>query len=462
MLKGIIKTSASEKITGAALSKIIKDQDCICCVNDVIHIKNENGIWNRVSENDAIVNVRSMFADKAWQNILTTAKIRDILKNFKTDPDLQKSEEEFTHSDLIRLCNGAWSISNNSFISSKNNIYFRDCIDATVMPELGKESPEFIKYCRSVFSTEKFAAKKQALYEMIGFALSNIIGVKKCCILLGPPDCGKSLIANFITRLVGETNVSNVSLDNFGHRFSIAEMQNRSLNISAEIPTSIISGKALDTFKAITGGDRIQIERKGCQPVSAVINTKLLFAGNVLPVFNKVDCTFSLVKRFHILIFDKSVSGSNIDRELGDKLWRERDMIVRYALEALHNFILRNKEFILLEDEQSILETIRSTSNPLEAFIKSRIEFGKDYFVHITMAYEAYKEFAAEEGLPDISRIVFRNMMVMQSGIKIGKTKKRIGTGNPKSCFEGIRLRDLSYIQQDTEKSDDKEECDNG
>lgn len=67
-----------------------------------------------------------------------------------------------------------------------------------------------------------------------------------------------------------------------------------------------LPGKALDTFKSITGGDRIELESKGNQPFAGTVNTKLLFAGNTLPVFGKTDGTDALLERLHILIFDKS------------------------------------------------------------------------------------------------------------------------------------------------------------
>lgn len=84
--------------------------------------------------------------------------------------------------------------------------------------------------------------------------------------------------------------MSNVSLANFAQKFSPVEMYGKTLNISGEVPSSALPGRALDVFKCVTGGDRIDLERKGSQPFCGIITTKLLFAGNTLPTFVTVPC----------------------------------------------------------------------------------------------------------------------------------------------------------------------------
>ena len=84
----------------------------------------------------------------------------------------------------------------------------------------------------------------------------------------------------------------------------------------------------MDIFKNITGGDRITLETKGVQPFSATVDTKLLFAGNVLPTFHKIDGTDAIIERLHILLFDNSVEENERDTQLEDKLWHDRNKII--------------------------------------------------------------------------------------------------------------------------------------
>ena len=123
------------------------------------------------------------------------------------------------------------------------------------------ESPAFQKFCEKVFGKDNLLQKRAALYEIIGYCISDITGVKKAIFLLGPSNCGKSVILRFIQRLVGEGEVSNVSLANFAQKFSPVEMYGKTLNISGEVPSSALPGRALDphfhlmleTLNVITG-----------------------------------------------------------------------------------------------------------------------------------------------------------------------------------------------------------------
>ena len=441
MSKKIITQPAPEKVSDAELYALLKSTQLIFAVEDRLHIKNDQDIWPVVSERAAVLRIRSMFADPGWQPLLSTERVRRLLHSLKSDPDLQKREDDFVHHDLLRFPKGIWSISRGKYVSYDNTPMFSRMVDADVTQEKPAESPAFHDFCKRVFSSNKLEDKKRVLNEIIGFCISDIENVKKAIFLIGPANCGKSVILRFIQRLVGDEYVSNVSLANFAHRFSVIEMYGKTLNISGEVPSGILSSSAFDVFKAITGGDRVNLERKGQQPFYGVVNAKLLFAGNMLPTFAKVDGTDSLVERLHILIFDKSVTTDEIDKGMEEKLWQERNAIVRYALEQLKYFMIKGKTFTELEDERNMLDEITKMSNPIKNFLETCIEFGNEYAVHISDTYDAYKDFAASEALPDIDRTTFRNLMSNQPGIKVGKTKKRLGKASPKVCFEGIKLK---------------------
>ena len=240
-------------------------------------------------------------------------------------------------------------------------------------------------------------------------------------------------------------------------------MYGKTLNISGEVPSSALPGRALDVFKCVTGGDRIDLERKGSQPFCGIITTKLLFAGNTLPTFVKVDGSDALTERMHILRFEYGVAEEERDNGLEDRLWEERDSIVQYALQALAQFVRRNKTFIPLQDEQELLVTLKQVSNPIDYFMESCLEFDTEYMVHISDVYGAYQKFAVEQALPDIDRTTFRTLLTAsQRGIRIGTTKRRLGKKSPKVCFEGVRLKEdnekMYDKRQDTVLSDEKSE----
>ena len=438
-MDGIIKDSVPNKISIADIYNFVKSTEKICVVKNKMYIQDSDGIWKLTSDREAILKIRSMFCDKRWQPYLSYTMVLSIINNLKTDPDVQREKDIFIHEFFVRLNDGIWDIRRECIMQPPEKMEFCRIVHADVATSDRQEAKEFTNFCKRIFNEEYFEEKMEALYEIIGFCISDIEKVKKAIFLIGPANCGKSVILRFIQRLIGEENVSNVPLNNFSQRFSIAEMYGKAVNISGEVPTGTLPGRALDVFKSITGNDRIELERKGGQPFSAVINTKLVFAGNTLPIFGKIDGTNSLTERLHILCFDKAVKEEEQDLLLEEKLWNERQYIVRQALIKVNEFIKRNRTFMKLDDEMQLLKSLSNSNNPIAYYIETCLERDGEGFVHICTAYDLYCKLAVDNGLPDISRREFRNIMSTQSGISICDTKKRLNGKNPKTCFKGIK-----------------------
>ena len=463
MQKNIIKKEVPEKIDRAEVYRLIKDTEVICVDNMKLRIQDEDGTWPVVSNSTAGIYIRNLFVDKEWQPYLNASVMNGFIQTLKTDPDLQKDEKDFRHSGYLMTDAGIWNVEQGGIDDEhvSREMLFARKIPVKPSRRTPPESPAFQKFCEKVFGKDNLLQKRAALYEIIGYCISDITGVKKAIFLLGPANCGKSVILRFIQRLVGEGEVSNVSLANFAQKFSPVEMYGKTLNISGEVPSSALPGRALDVFKCVTGGDRIDLERKGSQPFCGIITTKLLFAGNTLPTFVKVDGSDALTERMHILRFEYGVVEEERDNGLEDRLWEERDIIVQHALQALAHFVRRNKTFIPLQDEQELLVTLKQVSNPIDYFMESCLEFDTEYMVHISDVYGAYQKFAVEQALPDIDRTTFRTLLTAsQRGIRIGTTKRRLGKKSPKVCFEGVRLKEdnekMYDKRQDTVLSDGK------
>ena len=446
-----IGEDAYEKISDRDLYEMIVGTGWVTVAGGKVYIFLYDGVWHQKGDIDAIIAIRDFFENPLWQSSLSAERMRRILATIKTDPNIQRNENEFHHEDLIKIGGGMWNIKNsrNTITTKKINgevkvASFSRMIPVRLSNELPDESRVFLNFCKKVFSPEKFERKKRMLYEIIGFCISDIENVKKAIFLIGRANCGKSVILRFIQRLVGEENYSNVSLDRFANNFHIFRLLGKVVNVSGEIPSTPLSGRAFDVFKCITGGDRMELEKKGQQPFSGVIKAKLIFAGNMMPSFAKVDGTDSFVERLHILLFDNSVPKDEIDLGIEERLWSDRDKIVRYSMEALKYFVIGGKKFIESDDELEMLRSIADSANPLKSFVESCLEFGDGFAVHISEVYEAYLDFAWNEALPDIQRTTFRNLMGIVKGITIGKTKKRLGKPNPQSVFLGIRLKNSS------------------
>ena len=450
MIKGIIEAHVPSKVKRSDIYELVKDTGQICIVDGKMMIHDDNDTWPVVSEEDAKLLVRTMFKNKEWQKILDDNMLTSIIKSYKTDPDLQRSQDDFKHEECLKVRNGIWSIKKEEIVE-RDDVAFNRAVDVTLTKELPEESEVFISFCNKVFGEDTVNEKKQVLYEMIGYCVSETAPIKVAVFMIGPANCGKSVILKFIQKVIGEKHVSNVSLSSFAKEFNVGEMSEKVINITGEVPSGPIPGGALDIFKGITGGDRMQINKKYGQPASSILGVKLLVAGNTLPIFKKVDGTDSLVERLHILVFDNVVQEEDRDFQLLDKLWHDRDVIVRYALKAVKEYEERGRHFLRLEDEKNMLKSLRQVANPIAHFMKEKIHKSEMSEVHISDVYEAYQQFALAEALPDLDRTTFRNLMISQPGVSVGKTKKRLGKKSPQVCFKGIELKNMYDNEQDTE-----------
>lgn len=120
----------------------------------------------------------------------------------------------------------------------------------------------------------------------------------------GVGGTGKSTFLEVLTLLVGENNVSNVLLDQFGNRFVFANMLGKYLNIGDD------NGKNdelqnVGTLKSIVTGGRVTIDRKFMPPIECRIFAKQLFATNIMPYIDFTDG--GIMRRLNIVPMNKVI-----------------------------------------------------------------------------------------------------------------------------------------------------------
>lgn len=294
--------------------------------------------------------------------------------------------------------------------------------------------PEFEGFCQT--SLDGDPAKRQLLLEFIGYICTDT-NVGKCALFFkGQPNSGKSVMSSFISRLFDTDLVSNIPLHQLGDRFFRAELAGKKLNVAGEI-----AGRALrdiSIFKSITGNDRITGEFKGRDPFSFTPRCKMLFSGNTLPLTTEADATAAFVNRIRVLLFNSSTPPEKQDKQLLDKLWKERDSIVTLALDAVRKLIERGFEFTMPEDSKQFLDSLAMRGSVIQAFIAECCVLGPDERVFNVELYAAFEAFCKRNGLECLSRPKFYELLSGIPGITMKRT--RIGTENRQGHM-GIALK---------------------
>lgn len=164
---------------------------------------------------------------------------------------------------------------------------------------------------KSVYGKSEYLASLDKLYPEVNFReiLYNIIvpDTKPMFHIFyddGVGGTGKSTLLEVLTKIVGESFVSNVLLDQFGNRFIFSNMLGKYLNIGDD------NGKNeelqnVGTLKSIVTGNRVTIDRKNISPIEVRIFAKQLFATNILPYIDFTDG--GVMRRLNIVKMNKVI-----------------------------------------------------------------------------------------------------------------------------------------------------------
>lgn len=267
--------------------------------------------------------------------------------------------------------------------------------NATV-DELWEQCPTFRKYVNSTFRDDPYN-KTRLLLEMLGYLLSDSMRGKCAIFLIGAANSGKSVVSEFLTELLGEAQVTNLSLHKLDKPFNLVKLHDAKLAISTE--TSAKPFKGLDNFKIVTSGDRIAAEYKGKDVFSFLVRCKILIVGNVFPIPDESDPSDGFFNRIRVLHFAISIDKAEQDPELLDKLWQERDAIFSLAVRAFAELHKRNYVFHEPMSSKRFLENYKTGADSVKLYIQERLAPDTKSKIARKTVYDDYAVFCKANGL---------------------------------------------------------------
>lgn len=104
----------------------------------------------------------------------------------------------------------------------------------------------------------------------------------KAFILIGDKSNGKSTFLHVVKNLLGDQNIASLDLKELGDRFKTAELFGKLANIGDDIGDEFIANASV--FKKLVTGDRVNVERKGQDPLSSTIIPSSCSAPTIFPV----------------------------------------------------------------------------------------------------------------------------------------------------------------------------------
>lgn len=229
---------------------------------------------------------------------------------------------------------------------------------------------------------------QRMLRQMMGLFLVPDTSFQRFWILVGPGANGKSVVCNVLSALIGNDNVSNISLDQMGEKHSSVAMLGKLANIASEIETDEIrTGERI--IKAITGEDRVQLNEKYKPVFTASIKARLLFACNELPLFK--DRSQAIARRLLIIPMEQVIDPKKQDPKLIGKLLGEVPGILNWALEGLKD-LYNTGQLFEAPSATKVKDTHLRACNPWEEWIRDYLEFDSTFKTDLG-CLEVYEHF---------------------------------------------------------------------
>jgi len=296
------------------------------------------------------------------------------------------------------------------------------------------ECPEFKTFLRDVCPEDD----RPLLQEFVGYCLlHDDVPHEKALMLLGPTDAGKSVFLNVVAELFGRDSVESASIQYLvNERWGLAELEGTPVNIRHDLDPSVIrnTGKA----KEIISGNQMQAERKNKDPFDMQPTTKHIYSANRAPERNTDDEAFW--NRWLTVVFPKSIPRDEQGSTLTESLTTDDELsgILNWALDGYQR--LTEQDHFTNEPTPSENKgRWEQFGSSVERFLDARMVQEGDAQVPKSDAYNAYREYASDQGMGRVTLSKFTRELKRKDGIG---QKQRRNDGEKQRVYTGVRLAD--------------------
>lgn len=366
-------------------------------------------------------------------NDVTGCLQAETIVPFKIEPPVMIVDDGYASRDLLSMRNGMIDL--NDALGDE---------PARIVPHTAKwfstlslpynyqpdaDCPTFFSTLDEIFDGD--AECIDVLGEWFGYCLTQDTSYHAILLLEGPPRSGKGTILRAMQHVIGEENCASPRLMSLGEQFGLAGLVGKRLAIcpDAHLGHGDKAIAVLETLKAISGEDAMDVNRKFLPSAQVRLRVKFALAVNELPKFG--DGANALASRVLILPMRNSFVGRE-DRDLEGKLQREASGIFMFALEGLRR-LRENRRFTVPEKSAAILKDFARLTSPIHAFIEDVCEVGNDdeYKVRRDELWDRWKAWCGQNGNREGSLDRF--------GTQLRSLVPHLGDSRPRE--EGLRVR---------------------
>lgn len=319
-----------------------------------------------------------------------------------------------------------------------SNDFIQHCLHYDYNPDA--KAPMFLKFIHEILPDTE---SRTVLQELIGAIFIQHLKFEKIGILLGSGSNGKSVFLSLIKAMLGEANVSSMSLKDLtsGDKApnNRAQLIGKKLNIAAEIDSKGIQDHAM--IKTLASREPTTFKWLYQDTFTTDLYAMLLFACNGLP--RDVEHTLGFFRRLLLVAFDQTITEDKQDRELATKIIAsELSGILNWAIEGFKR-MCANKQFSLCKKSDILLSEYKLDTDSVATFIK---EFG--YIPHQILTKEFGDIFNLYKGF--CSNDLYKPVGTKEFGKRLRSLTFKITKGgkNKTYIYMDIKLESDEYPEK--------------
>lgn len=239
--------------------------------------------------------------------------------------------------------------------------------------------PKFMKFLNEIFENDQ--ERIDLIQEIMGACIYYENFMQKIVVFLGEGSNGKSVLASIISHMLGDSNTTGIALDNLSSgRFSKQNLDKKLLNISPEIKSEKLYSTA--DIKALTGGDKVEVEEKFKKRYTTSIHTKFIILANHM--IQTEDDSEGFFRRIILIPFNQyfydPVPDEDRDPEklyknpyLESELYEELPGIFNFALDGFIRLYNNSFSFTKSSVCEKAIEVYKNEQNVVKAFMNECI-----------------------------------------------------------------------------------------
>jgi P4 family phage/plasmid primase-like protien len=373
---------------------------------------------------------------------LATSHIREeIIKDIKDRTYIERNSFN-VNKNLINLKNGVYDLENKEFLPHLPQFLFLH--QFPIAYDRDADCPKIKEFLNQILDDDSVSI----IQEWLGYCLYRSYFAKKAIIFLGERDTGKTTLIRIMTRLLGEENISNVSLQKLSSdKFALSNLFQKYANIYDDLSFKDINDNGI--FKMLTGGGNVTGEKKFGDLFTFNNHAKLTFSANKIPKIKDTDDD-AYFSRWILIRFEHKADKP--DKFLLEKMSTETELsgLFNFALDGLFR-LLENQDFSFRQTPDEIKKEMCMSASSLAQFVYGELVVSSDPNDYITKdnMLQAFVEYASRNDLPIINKEALGKNIHKFIPVSDGRKSlvdKESGKTNQVPCWIGVKFKNTNII----------------